>query len=85
MWARYNIPAVQMLEPYLEQERRDRQYPFADIVDSGALVAGGSDWPIYPQRGGPHLVADTTNSGPDAAAGRASSHHAPRIVTITSG
>lgn len=48
MWARYNTPAVQMLEPYLDQERLDWQYPFADIVDSGALVAGGSDWPINP-------------------------------------
>ncbi|VXC47086.1 amidohydrolase [Nocardioides sp. AX2bis] len=48
MWARYNTPAVQMLEPYLDQERLDWQYPFRDIVDSGALVAGGSDWPINP-------------------------------------
>ncbi len=48
MWARYHTPAVQMVEPYLDQERRDWQYPFADIVNSGALVAGGSDWPINP-------------------------------------
>jgi predicted amidohydrolase YtcJ len=48
MWARYNTPAVQMLKPYLDQERLDWQYPFADIVNSGALVAGGSDWPINP-------------------------------------
>lgn len=48
MWARYNTPAVQMLEPYIDQERRDWQYPFRDIVDSGAMVAGGSDWPINP-------------------------------------
>jgi hypothetical protein len=48
MWARYNTPAVQMVEPYLDEERRDWQYPFADIVNSGALVAGGSDWPVNP-------------------------------------
>ncbi|MDO3395208.1 amidohydrolase [Nocardioides sp. SOB44] len=48
MWARYNTPAVQMVKPYLDDERLDWQYPFADIVDSGALVAGGSDWPINP-------------------------------------
>lgn len=48
MWARYNTPAVQMVKPYLDEERLDWQYPFADIVDSGALVAGGSDWPINP-------------------------------------
>ena len=48
MWARYNTPAVQLVEPWLDQERLDWQYPFADIVDSGALVAGGSDWPINP-------------------------------------
>jgi predicted amidohydrolase YtcJ len=48
MWARYNTPAVQMVEPYLDQERLEWQYPFADIINSGALVAGGSDWPINP-------------------------------------
>lgn len=48
MWARYNTPAVQMVEPYLDRERLEWQYPFADIVGSGALVAGGSDWPINP-------------------------------------
>ncbi len=48
MWARYNTPAVQMVKDHLDQERLDWQYPFADIVGSGALVAGGSDWPINP-------------------------------------
>ncbi|QZY28936.1 amidohydrolase [Nocardioides coralli] len=48
MWARSQTPAVQMVEPYLDEERLGWQYPFADIVGSGALVAGGSDWPINP-------------------------------------
>jgi predicted amidohydrolase YtcJ len=48
MWARSLTPAVQMVEAYLDQERLDWQYPFADIVNNGALVAGGSDWPINP-------------------------------------
>lgn len=48
MWARRETPAVRMVEPYLDAERLEWQYPFADIVGSGALVAGGSDWPINP-------------------------------------
>ena len=48
MWARLNTPAVQMVKPYLDDERLGWQYPFKDIVETGALVAGGSDWPINP-------------------------------------
>jgi len=46
MWAQRDTPAVQLVLPHLDQERARWHYPFRDLVDAGAVVAGGSDWPI---------------------------------------
>jgi predicted amidohydrolase YtcJ len=46
LWANAGDPAVQLLEPHLDHERRTWQYPFADIAAHGARFAGGSDWPV---------------------------------------
>ncbi len=46
LWANAQTPAVTLLEPHLDEERRTWQYPFADIVAAGAATAGGSDWPV---------------------------------------
>lgn len=46
LWASADTPAVTLLEPHLDDERRSWQYPFADIARSGATLAGGSDWPV---------------------------------------
>ncbi|GHE27484.1 hypothetical protein GCM10018781_80090 [Kitasatospora indigofera] len=32
--------------PFLGAGRAARQYPFADLVRSGAVLAAGSDWPV---------------------------------------
>ena len=46
LWASADTPAVELLEPHLDDERRSWQYPFADIASHGAHLAGGSDWPV---------------------------------------
>lgn len=46
LWADAATPAVTLLEPHLDDERRSWQYPFADIARHGAALAGGSDWPV---------------------------------------
>ena len=46
MWASAETPAVTLLEPHLDEERRGWQYPFAEILRGGAVCAGGSDWPV---------------------------------------
>jgi predicted amidohydrolase YtcJ len=46
LWANAETPAVTLLEPHLDDERRSWQYPFADLASHGAVLAGGSDWPV---------------------------------------
>jgi predicted amidohydrolase YtcJ len=46
LWAQEDTPAVQLLLPFLDEERVGWHYPFADLVRSGARLAGGSDWPV---------------------------------------
>jgi predicted amidohydrolase YtcJ len=46
LWANPDTPAVQLLEPHLDEERISWQYPFADIAAAGGAFAGGSDWPV---------------------------------------
>jgi predicted amidohydrolase YtcJ len=46
LWASADTPAVTLLEPHLDAERRGWQYPFADIAEHGGRLAGGSDWPV---------------------------------------
>jgi predicted amidohydrolase YtcJ len=48
MWAVANTPAVQLLAPYLDPERMSWHYPFGEIAQHGAALAGGSDWPVNP-------------------------------------
>ena len=48
MWVRKETPAVRLVLPHLDSERADWHYPFADIAETGAHMAGGSDWPVNP-------------------------------------
>lgn len=46
LWAAYDDQMVDMTIPYLGPERSSWQYPFADLLRSGAKLAAGSDWPV---------------------------------------
>lgn len=39
-------PIVEAIREVLPRERADRMQPNRDLLDAGAVVAGGSDWPV---------------------------------------
>lgn len=46
LWACYDEAMAQITVPRVGEERYNRMYPLADIRASGAVMAGGSDWPV---------------------------------------
>jgi predicted amidohydrolase YtcJ len=46
LWAMYEGQMVNLTIPFLGPERSRRQYPFASLVRSGAVLAFGSDWSV---------------------------------------
>lgn len=46
LWACEDGYQEELTQPFLGPERSARQYPFASLVRSGAVVAGGSDWSV---------------------------------------
>ncbi len=46
LWACYDEQMIELTLPFLGPERSARQYPFADLHRSGALLAAGSDWSV---------------------------------------
>jgi predicted amidohydrolase YtcJ len=47
-WARWDIYTVEALRPYIGDERWRNTYPFGRLQGAGALLCGGSDWPVDP-------------------------------------
>lgn len=46
LWATHEPQMDELTIPFLGAERATRQYPFADLANSGAILAAGSDWPV---------------------------------------
>ncbi|MFF3593850.1 amidohydrolase [Kitasatospora indigofera] len=46
LWATHEPQMDDLTIPFLGAGRAARQYPFADLVRSGAVLAAGSDWPV---------------------------------------
>ncbi len=46
LWACLEPQMTELTIPFLGPERTARQYPFADLVRTGATLACGSDWPV---------------------------------------
>ena len=46
LWACLDEQMVELTLPFLGEERARWQYPFGDLHRAGALLAGGSDWPV---------------------------------------
>lgn len=46
LWACMDPQMSELTLPRLGAERGARQYPFADLLRSGAILAAGSDWPV---------------------------------------
>jgi predicted amidohydrolase YtcJ len=45
-WAQTEPQMEELTIPFLGRERSDLQYPFGDLLRSGARLAMGSDWPV---------------------------------------
>jgi predicted amidohydrolase YtcJ len=45
-WAQMEPQMEELTLPYLGRDRADMQYPFGDLLRSGARLAGGSDWSV---------------------------------------
>jgi predicted amidohydrolase YtcJ len=45
-WAFRESYTVEALEPFMGPERYKQVYPIRSVVDSGAILAGGSDWSV---------------------------------------
>ncbi len=46
LWATHEDQLDQLTLPFLQEGLEARQYPFGDLVRSGARLAAGSDWPV---------------------------------------
>ena len=46
LWAQAEPQMLELTMPFLDESLRDRQYPFGDLLRSGARLAAGSDWPV---------------------------------------
>lgn len=46
LWARHDSQMRELTIPFLDPSLADRQYPFLDLHRAGAVLAGGSDWPV---------------------------------------
>ncbi|MGW3243440.1 amidohydrolase [Streptomyces sp. NPDC001070] len=46
LWAAHEPQMDELTLPFLGPERAARQYPFGDLLRSGAALAAGSDWPV---------------------------------------
>ena len=47
-WATRNVWTMEALLPFIGEKRHDRMYPAKSMLDAGAPLAGGSDWPVDP-------------------------------------
>ena len=45
-WACHEPQMDELTIPFLGAQRSGHQYPFRDLAESGAVLAGGSDWPV---------------------------------------
>jgi predicted amidohydrolase YtcJ len=46
LWAQGNSDAIEAVKPYIDPEIYKWQYPARSLLDSGATIAGASDWSV---------------------------------------
>ncbi|MGC8472791.1 MAG: amidohydrolase [Candidatus Dormibacteria bacterium] len=69
-WACHEPQMDELTIPFLGTERSLHQYPFRDLADGGAVLAGGSDWPVSTANPLEEIaVAATRRVAPDGAGG----------------
>ena len=63
-WACHEPQMDEMTIPFLGAERSLHQYPFRDLAHSGAVLAGGSDWPVSTANPLEEIAVATTRRAP---------------------
>lgn len=71
LWAYADTYITDLTEPRLGPERSRWMYPIRSVVDSGAMVAGGSDWSVSTMNPFPAMEVAVTRRDPEAEAGPA--------------
>ncbi|MHC5905061.1 amidohydrolase [Streptomyces sp. S6] len=69
LWAAHEPQMDELTLPLLGPERGARQYPFADLLHSGAILAAGSDWPVSSPDPLQALHVAVNRTAPDAPSG----------------
>jgi predicted amidohydrolase YtcJ len=69
-WAIRNAFTLDSLQPYIGQRRFDRLYPSRSLARAGALLAGGSDWPVDRFRPFNQIASAVDRTDPDPAGDR---------------
>ena len=70
LWAAHEPQMDELTIPFLGPERSSWQYPFADLLREGAILAAGSDWPVSSPDPiqGIHVAVNRVGPGTDAEA-----------------
>jgi predicted amidohydrolase YtcJ len=63
-WAIRNVFTLAALRPYIGKERFRRLYPAASLARAGAVLSGGSDWPVDPLRPFTQISTAVDRTGP---------------------
>ncbi|HTZ32432.1 MAG TPA: amidohydrolase [Methylomirabilota bacterium] len=46
LWAEASADTIELVKPYIDPEIYKWQYPARSLLNSGAVIAGASDWPV---------------------------------------
>jgi len=71
LWAYADAYITDLTEPRLGPERSRWLYPIKSVVDTGAIVAGGSDWSVSSMNPLPAMEVGITRRDPDVGEGPA--------------
>ncbi|ABF43693.1 Amidohydrolase 3 [Candidatus Koribacter versatilis Ellin345] len=65
LWARAEVDSTKLLKPYIDPYLYGWQYPARSILDTGATVAGASDWPVSTADVFQAIYTAETRKGPE--------------------
>lgn len=63
-WALTDLYAVDLLQPYIDPNLYQQQYPARSLYEAGATIAGASDWPISTPSPFEAIYEAVTRKGP---------------------
>ena len=70
LWAYLDPMNKESILPRIGQRRNDRQYRLRSLLNNGALIAFGSDWPVTSEKPLRALAVPVNRNSPDAPTGQ---------------